>query len=138
MSDFSDFFDNFESMFDRLSNRFNRPVKDQSPFSVYSTDKGYIIVCNTLGIDKDDLKVNIKKEQGNPYPVLAIVGNSKIEKINFANNVDLRIRLKLNEEIESVSYETKNGLTLVYLKVKSVKPEMMEAKYIDDADSLDW
>lgn len=138
MSDFSDFFDNFESMFDRLSNRFNRPVRDQNPFSVYSSDKGYIVVCNTLGIDKEDLKVNIKKEQGNPYPVLSVVGNSKIEKINFANNVDLRIRLKLNEEIESVSYETKNGLTLVYLKIKLTKPETMEAKYIEDTDSLDW
>lgn len=135
---FPDFFDDFENIFDRLSSRFQRPVKDQNPFSVYSSEKGYIIVCNTLGIDKDDLKINVKKEQGNPFPVLSVSGSSRIEKINFSNNVDLRIRLRLSEKIDSVSYETKNGLTLVYLKTETKEPEMLEAKPIEDGDSLDW
>ena len=134
----SNIFDDFENMFDRLTSRFNRPVMDQQPYSVYSSEKGFIVVCNTLGIDKNDIKVNVTKEQGNPYPVLSVTGDSKIEKINFSNSVNLRIRLKLNDEIESVSYESKNGLTLVYLKVKTIKPETIEGKYIDDSSSLDW
>ena len=135
------FFDDFERLFARMDNIFNRPVKDQKPFTVYQNDKGYIVVCNTLGINRNDLKINISKELGNPYPILSIVGETKIEKIDFSNNVNLRIRLMMEDEIESVSYETKDGLTLIYLKMKQLtnKIDTLEAKYIDDGSNpLDW
>lgn len=135
------FFDDFERIFARMDNIFNRPVKDQKPFTVYQSDKGYIVVCNTLGISRNDLKINVSKELGNPYPVLSITGETKIEKIDFSNNVNLRIRLMMDDEIESVSYETRDGLTLVYLKMKQLtnKIDTFEAKYIDDGSNpLDW
>ena len=124
------FFDDFERIFARMDNIFNRPVKDQKPFTVYQSDKGYIVVCNTLGISRNDLKINVSKELGNPYPVLSITGETKIEKIDFSNNVNLRIRLMMDDEIESVSYETRDGLTLVYLKMKQLtnKIDTFEAK----------
>lgn len=135
-----DFFDDFDNMFSNIWNRFNRPVKDQTPYSVYkATGKGYVIVCNTLGMDKNDLSVNIEKEKGRPYPILRIKGETKIEKINFHNSVDLAIQLKLEDEIEDVNYELRNGLTIVYIKVKTVETPKIEAKYIDDGSrSLDW
>ena len=137
--DYFSFFDDFNSMFDRITNQFTRPVKDQNPFSVYSSDKGYVIVCNTLGLGKDDVKVNVAKEKGCAFPLLTIHGEKKIEKINFSNNVNLKIRLRLEEEIESVTYEVKDGLTYVYLKTKVEKPDTIEAVYKDDAGaSLDW
>ena len=132
-----DFFDEFEDMFDRLSYRFNRPVKENQGFSVYTSEKGYIVVVNTLGIDRKDLSVNISKDKGNPYPVLHIKGECKLDNINFANNIDLRIRLKIDEDIKEVTYNCINGLTLVYLSVKHDEPEKIEAKYMDDA-SLNW
>lgn len=135
------FFDDFERFFSKMDNIFNRPVRDQKPFTVYQNDKGYVVVCNTLGISRNDLKINVSKELGNPYPVLAITGESKIEKIEFSNNINLRIRLMMEDEIESVSYETKDGLTLIYLKMKQLtnKIDTLEAKYLDDGSNpLDW
>lgn len=133
------FFDDFHDIFEKLTNNFSRPVKDQQPFSVYSNDKGYVVVCNTLGIDRNDLRVNVTKEHGNPHPVLSITGESKIEKINFSNNINLRIRLCTDAQIESVSFETKNGLTFVYLKTKVHTPESIKGSYIDEGSNpLDW
>ena len=135
-----DLFDDFDGLFSSLYNRFNRPVRDMSPYAVYkSPGKGYIVVCNTLGMDKNDLSVNIERSKGRAYPVLRIKGATEIKKIDFRNTVDLAVLLKLDEEIESVNYEVKNGLTIVYIKVKIVEEPKIEAKYIDDdSSSLDW
>ena len=133
-----DFFDDFDQIFNKLYSTFSRPVKDQRPFSVYTHDKGYIIVVNTLGIDKKDLSVNIQYEKGNKYPILCINGKSEIENINFTNQVNLRIRMNFAEKVETLSYECKNGLTLVYLKVKREEPEKLEATAIEDGDAFDW
>lgn len=138
--DMFNLFDDFENMFSRLYSRFNRPCLDQSPYSVYkAAGKGYIIVCNTLGIDKENLSVNIEKEKGRAYPILRIRGKTEMPKINFSNSVDLAIQLKLDSEITDVKYELKNGLTIVYIAVKVEEIPKMEAKYIeDDSSSLEW
>lgn len=136
-----DLFDDFDGIFSTLFNRFNRPVREVNAYSVYkSPGKGFIVVCNTLGIDKNDLTVNIEKEKGRPFPILKIKGKTEIEKINFSNTVDLAIQLRLTaEDIQEVKYEMKNGLTIVYIAVKVEEAPKVEAKFIDDdSASLDW
>ena len=67
-----------------------------SPYKAYQIeDKGFIIVCNTTGIEPKDISVKIEKEQGRPYPLLKIMGESKIERINFENRVNLGIEVKI-------------------------------------------
>lgn len=134
-----DFFDDSDNIFSSIFNKFNRPVRDQSPYCIYKADgKGFIVVCNTLGIDKNDISVNIEKNKGRGYPSLRVKGSTEIEKIKFQNSVDLAILLRLDEQIEDVSYEVKNGLTIVYIKVKINEEEKITAKCIDDDASLDW
>lgn len=133
-----DFFDDFDKMFSRLYSSFNRPVKDQRPFVVYTSEKGYTVVVNTLGIDKEDLKVNIQYEKSNSYPILCIKGSSDIEKIKFKNDVSLKILMNFNEPIERLDYECKNGLTLIYLKVKHEEPKTIDAQYIEDSSAFEW
>ena len=135
-----DFFGDFDGLFSSLYSRFQRPVKDQSPYAVYkSPGKGYIVVCNTLGIDKEDLSVNIEKEKGRPFPILKVKGKTEIQKINFSNTVDLALQLKLDSEIKDVKYEMKNGLTIVYIATKVEEVPKVEATYVEnDGSSLDW
>ena len=133
------FDDEFNDLFNGLWNRFSRPVLDQTYYRAYSVPgKGFIIVCNTLGISKDDISVKIEKRKGDAYPILKISGETKLEKINFQNKIDLGIKLKFDREIESVSYEVKDGLTIVYLKTKTEEPEKFEVKYADTSNTLDW
>jgi HSP20 family molecular chaperone IbpA len=133
----SNFFDDFERDFAKLFklsfSNFNRPVKDMQPYKLIKTENGYILILNTLGVSKNDLSVKIGKEKGDPYAHLRVSGKTVMEKFQLENNVDLSIRLIIDEEIEDVVYEVKDGLTVVYLKLKKKEPEVkIEAKYIDE------
>ncbi len=131
-----DFFEEFENLFKMTFNTFNRPVKDMQPYRFLKKDNGYIFVINTLGISKEDLTVQINTEKGDPYRYLHIKGETKLEKFNFENRVELAIRLITNEEIENVAYEVKDGLTIVYLKTKKNPEETFKAKYIENSSEL--
>lgn len=132
----------FNDFFDLFANVFNRPVKDMAPYSVYKAKSGYIIVINTLGINKDDLKIDIIKNNSmnKEYRILNIKGSTRIDKINFNNSVDLKLVLKFNEEIQEISYETKDGITLIYLKVSDINTteDIMSAKYLTDTKDFDF
>lgn len=132
------FFNNSDNFFDDLFNTFNRPVKDVKPFNIYPVEgRGYIVIVNTLGIDKDKLKVSLKTANGRAYPTLTIQGETKIDKINFENKVNLSVILKIPEKIENISYDSKNGLTSIYIETTKNPEITMDAKSIEDG-SIDW
>ena len=137
MSLFDDFGD-LNQFFNQAWNQFTRPVKDMQPFNCYSCDKGYIIVVNTLGIDKNNLSVTLENEKGRAYPVLKIVGETNLEKINFKNKVNLGISLKIDQHIKDISYKCENGLTTILVETeKPTAAKIINAKMVDD-NSLDW
>jgi len=130
------FFDEFDQLFKLAFSNFNRPVKDMQPYRYEKTDNGFIFVVNTLGIGKDDISVQINTQKGDPYRYLHVKGATKMEKINFQNSVDLAIKLRIDEEIENLAYEVKDGLTIIYIKLKkTVQPEIT-AKYIENSEEL--
>jgi HSP20 family molecular chaperone IbpA len=134
------FFDDFEreiNNFFKLSfSNFNRPVKDMQPFQYQKTESGFAIAINTLGISKNDISVEVKTKKGDPYRYLHVSGKTKMEKFNFENNVNMAIRLLIDEEIEEVVYEVKDGLTIVYLKLKSESLPELKARLIQDEQEL--
>jgi len=137
---FDDFDDLFSQLFTGAYSRFNTPVKDMQPFKAFAVeDKGYVVVCKTLGISKENITVNLTKEKGTNFRLLKISGETNLEKIDFRNKVDLGIRLKFEEEIDSIQYEVKDGLTIIFIKTKQpeVKDEI-KASYIEDSAGLDW
>ena len=137
MSLFDDFGD-LNQFFNQAWNQFTRPVKDMQPFNCYACDKGYIIVVNTLGIDKKNLSVTLENEKGRAYPVLKIVGETDLEKINVKNKVTLGISLKIDQDITNLSYICENGLTTILVETEKPKAaKIINAKMVDD-NSLDW
>ena len=134
------FDDYFDDLFSKVWNNFSRPVLDQKPFSYFPCDKGYIIVVNTLGIDKKNLSVTLENEKGRPYPVLKIKGETDLKKIDFKNSVNLGIGLKVDSEIKDISYKCENGLTTILVETEkpSTKGNTISGKLIDDDASLDW
>lgn len=134
-------FDDFDDLFSKIWNNFNRPVLDQRPFKAISVDKGYLIVVNTLGIDKSNLSVTLQNEKGRAYPILKVVGETKLEKINFQNKVDMGISLKIDDDIKGISYKCENGLTTIFIETEPKQQivNTIQAKLVDDDDgSLDW
>lgn len=135
---FEDF--NFDNLFSKVWNNFNRPVLDQKPFSCFPCEKGYIIVVNTLGIDKKNLSITLENEKGRPYPILKIKGETELKKIDFKNSINLGISLSLDSPITDLSYKCENGLTTILIETEKpkAKTKTMNAKLVDDDGSLDW
>jgi HSP20 family molecular chaperone IbpA len=134
-----DFFNEFErdlnNLFKMTFSTFNRPVKDMQPYKWYKKDNGLVFVINTLGISKKDVSVQINTERGDPYRYLHVKGQTKMEKIDFENTVELAIRLIMDDEIEDVSYDVRDGLTIVYLKLKKESKEpLLKAKAIESEE----
>lgn len=132
-------FSDFDDLFNRMFNRFNRPVMDQQYYNVYKIPgKGYIILFNTLGMSKEDVSVKIENRKGIASKILHVKGEKNIEDIAFHNSVDMAVQLNFEEPIESIQYTVENGLTKVFLKMKTPEVPSIEAKCIDDSNSLDW
>ena len=132
-------FGEFDDLFNRMFNKFTRPVMDQQYYNVYKKPgKGYIIVFNTLGMSKEDVSVTIENRKGISSKVLHVKGEKNIADIAFHNSVDMAVQLNFQEPVESVQYTVEDGLTKVFLKMKTDETPAIEAKCVDDTDSLDW
>lgn len=128
---FNDFFDLLP---DTLS--WNRPFREVDGYSIINQKdgKGIIIVFNTLGVSKEDLKVsnNIKEKSVD----ISVQGKTHLDEINkdYEVKYSLRVTTKYNEKVEDVKYNVKDGLTFVYIKTKKDSLELgkkEETKYID-------
>lgn len=143
----------FDYLFDdnllrRNIRKWTRPFKESDGCYVIKQKdgKGYIVVFNTLGIRKEDLKVNDKVytlDDGNEYVHLSVSGKTDIPEISnsYAVTFELNVFVGNNkEEIEDVKYTVKDGLTYVFIKtkdaVKSLENKKETAtKYIE---KMDW
>lgn len=114
----------------------------------YNTEKGSILVCNTLGIDKGDISViytepkadtGITKNPQGPIGKLQIKGKTQVPYINQEYSVDYEIAVRNpNFTVQDVSFDSKDGLTFVFIKNPVVTPTSSEAKRIEDGDKFDW
>jgi HSP20 family molecular chaperone IbpA len=104
-------------LFNLVWKNWDRPMKEVSGYQKIATDYGYLIVANALGISKDDLKVELTREE------LLVTGKTTIEDIDFTNSVNYRfiVGRKLYEEIEHIEYEMVDGLA--YIRIYT-KPEV--------------
>ena len=131
------FFMDFLNYFARTQNFFNTPVKDMDPTKAFRVDDGYVVVCKTIGIAKDDIKITVENDHnGSRYPILRITGATKIEKIDFENNVNLAFAINCREEVDKIDYTVKDGLTIIHLIVK--KNDYSFNDKVQYNDSLDF
>lgn len=118
-----DSFDNFWHYldFDQKSWRFNRDILDSKPYTMVKKDKSTVIYLNCLGVNEKDIQITTNSEGRNNY--LSITGETKIEDLQTYN---VSAKFLINpEEIESIDYETKNGLLIVTVTFKTIsKPDI--------------
>ena len=125
--------------FNKIWNNFNRPVADMHPFKAIRKDNDWIIVVNTLGLSKEDVRISVDRKKGNPYPILKIEGSKKLEALDFENSISIGIQMNFDEdEIESIKYEVKNGLTTVLVKTKENDKIGITPECISDDEPLNF
>lgn len=98
-------------LFDLVFKNWDRPMKEVKGYRTITTDYGYLIVANALGINKEDLNIEFTSEY------LKVNGKTNIESIDFVNSVNYQFYVgrKLYEEVENIKYELKDGLLYVHI-----------------------
>ena len=115
------------SMYDLLVNplgwdkdfyRFDRFEKDMNPYSIkYNQEEGKAILShNILGIDKKDLSIAIKPENGRNY--LVISGKTVDEVTNKEYSINSRFYISEDYDTDKIEAEAKNGLVYITIPYK--------------------
>lgn len=116
--DFSDIFDILD--WDKKNYRFNREEKDMHPFSVKNTKETSTIIHNVLGINKEDIKLTLLKENGNTY--ISIEGKSKDEITGKEYSVSSRFAIDGTQlELKKITSTMKNGLLYITIPFKKAE-----------------
>lgn len=105
---------------DKKSYKFNREEKDMHPYSIIKNDKETIITHNILGINKEDLKLTRKNENGDSY--IVIEGKTKDELTNKEYSVSSRFALDESQlDLSGIKSSVKNGLLYIVIPNKKDK-----------------
>lgn len=111
---------------DKKEYSFNRKEKDMHPYSsLTNEDKSITIVHNVLGIDKKDLKVIRKNENGTSYIVITGETVDEITKQKYTVNSKFAIDEKILD-LSKAKSTAKNGLIYITIPTKEVKPDVEE------------
>lgn len=106
---------------------FFRSEKDQTPYSVIrKSEEEMILVHNVLGVNKEDLEVKLKSEDG--QRVLYIIGQTHDERTDKKYSINSRFVIKNGNKIKSVESEAKNGLLYITIKFEAEPEENIEIK----------
>lgn len=117
---FSNLFD-----WDRDFYNFMRPEKDMTPYSIIEQKDKTILVHNIVGINKDDLKITIKSENGEKY--ICINGSTQDEITGQKYEVNSRFSVKA-QDIKNIESTMKNGLLYIEISYKTPKEEILDIK----------
>ena len=107
---------------DKTLYKFNRAEKDMNPYSIVNKKDEVIIVHNIVGIDKKDLKLQVKVENHKRY--LIIEGRTKDEitekeySISSSFEVDDR-----NLDMKKAKITVDRGLLFIRIPLKKEKIE---------------
>ena len=107
---------------DKSSYAFSRDEKDMRPCSIMNLKDKTIIVHNVLGIDKKDLKITRKIENGIVY--LLIEGKTKDSLTGKDYSISSTLQLDETQlNIDKISCNMKNGLVYITIPKETVKKD---------------
>lgn len=99
---------------------FNRPVKDMLPYRFYEEEGKTIIVLNTLGISPDDIVISVESKPASK--LIKIKGSTRDDVTKTDYNVNMNF--ECYSEITNIDWESKNGLTYLYVYYKVIDSEI--------------
>ena len=120
MLDFDDVFSFFGTPSTVIYN--TAGTKDMKPIAWTKTKTGYKSVCRTVGINPDDLKVEITTHS------VRISGKTKYEDEEYSVNYEAPIAKEIISNIDKVEYKSLNGLTYIYIEMKSPEKKKVKIK----------
>lgn len=106
---------------------FLRSEKDQTPYSVIKkSEDDMILVHNVLGVNKEDLEVKLRSEDG--QRILYITGQTVDNITDKKYSINSRFVIKNGNKIKSVTSEARNGLLYITINFEAEPEEKIEIK----------
>lgn len=122
-----DLFDPFD--FDKNFYNFNREEKDMHPYSILNKEDATILTHNVLGLNKEDIQLSKKKENGIAYIVIA--GKTTDEVTGKTYSINSRFSVDENKvDLSKVSSTMKNGLLYITIPYKKEDKEAQKESFI--------
>ncbi len=122
-----DLFDPFD--FDKKFYNFNREEKDMHPYSILNKEDATILTHNVLGLNKEDIQLSKKKENGIAYIVIA--GKTTDEVTGKTYSINSRFSVDENKvDLSKVSSAMKNGLLYITIPYKKEDKEAEKESFI--------
>ena len=121
--------ENFEKLFeDFFSMGFGRPrnirfnvggTKDMNPvyWQTLTDDDnhkiGFKSTCRTVGLSPEDVKVSLEDN------CIVVQGNSEFDGVKYDTHIEIPVSESVVGNIENIKYKTLNGLTYIYIYIKT-------------------
>jgi HSP20 family molecular chaperone IbpA len=120
-------FDPFD--FDKKFYNFNREEKDMHPYSILNKEDATVLTHNVLGLNKEDIQLSKKKENGVAYIVIA--GKTTDEVTGKTYSINSRFSVDENKvDLSKVSSTMKNGLLYITIPYKKEDKEAQKESFI--------
>ena len=129
MANLSVFDDNYDDFFNFFG--FGKPfdlfyntagTKDMAPTNWVKTETGYSCVCRTVGVNPEDVVVEVE----NNY--ILVSGESTYDNQTYNVSYKIPVANQTMNNIQEISYESKNGLTFIYVVTRKPEIKQIEVK----------
>ena len=133
MRDTYAFDDNFDDFFNFFG--FGKPfdlfyntagTKDMSPTNWVKTETGYFCVCRTVGVNPEDVSVEVE----NNY--IKVSGESTYNNQTYNVSYKIPVATQTMSDIQEIGYESKNGLTFIYVTTRKPEIKQIEVKRLSN------
>ena len=114
----------YDLLFDKSFSEVNRFIRDSHPYQIINGNGKDIVVINALGVDEDDIKIEIKADKYNSDSnYLYIEGSTENE--TTGTTYSFKNRFGINKlKVKEIKYYTKDGL--LYIEIQYVEEPTVE------------
>jgi hypothetical protein len=109
-------------LFDDAHYRFRRPMLEREGWYSLEKDGKLLLLLNTLGVDKADIKLDVKSADDNKQ-MICVNGTTKNE--DFDKDFSINMNFLVGKPMQNLEWDVKNGfLTMEITFQEPVKPSV--------------
>ena len=91
---------------------FHRPFYERVGYTVVEQDGGLLVLLNTLGVKKDDIKVDVLPCSGATSCVI-VEGKTHDEDVD--EDFEIKIQFVVHKPIKKIEWDTADGFTKIWV-----------------------
>lgn len=86
---------------------------------------GYKCLVRTVGVASEDVNVTLENDR------IVVDGKTEVEDYTYSQHVELPLSTEVIGNVKSVEYRSKDGMTYIYLKVRTPEYKKIDVKRIE-------